>query len=207
MRRPRKNATNASPCGMMSVLCSDGSRCRSGPACLTPSARTPDGYCQPSCCGRDGSRRRGSPGRPPWRAIRVHVPVARLVLALALRQDGQLAEARKALAAAILSYDWRPAQARAPDAWICHVLRREAEGLILPNLPAFLEGKYQPPDNDERLALLAAQLGIWEFRGLLGAARVIQANERQHAAGWERAIAEYRKLVTEKPADGAWLTT
>ena len=35
---------------------------------------------------------------------------------------------------------------------------------------------------------------------------MIQANERQHVAGWERAIAEYRKLVTEKPADGVLLT-
>jgi hypothetical protein len=33
-------------------------------------------------------------------------------------------------------------------------LRREAEAMILPNLPAFLDGKYRPQDNDERLALL-----------------------------------------------------
>ena len=37
-----------------------------------------------------------------------------------------------------------------------HVLRREAEGLILPDLPAFLEGTYQPRSNDERFALLGA---------------------------------------------------
>ena len=41
-------------------------------------------------------------------------------------------------------------------AWILHVLRREAEGLILPDLPAFLEGTYQPRSNDERFALLGA---------------------------------------------------
>ena len=87
-------------------------------------------------------------------------PIARLVLAMALHQDGQLAEARKTLAAAILSYDWRETQARDHDAWICHLLRREAEGMILPNLSAFLDGKYQPQDNDERLALL----GICQFR-------------------------------------------
>jgi tetratricopeptide (TPR) repeat protein len=139
-------------------------------------------------------------------ASRVGGPIAPLVLAMALRQDGQLAEARKTLAAAILSYDWRPTQARDSVAWIRHVLRREAEDLILPNLPAFLDGKYQPLDNDERLALLAAQLGTWEFRGLHGAAEVIQANKRQHVAAWERAIAEYRKLVSEQPADGALLT-
>ena len=34
------------------------------------------------------------------------------------------------------------------------MLRREAESQILPNLPAFLAGKYQPQDNEERFALL-----------------------------------------------------
>ena len=42
--------------------------------------------------------------------------------------------------------------------------------MILPNLLAYLEGKYQPPDNDERLALLAARLRIDEAQGLHGAA-------------------------------------
>ena len=250
---------------MKSVPCSDESRCRNGPSCSTRNARTPDGQCQPSCCGRDGSKRRGSPGRPlfegnpldhnawfgyaelclflgredeyrrarrdllarffitdnpyfaertgracllmpatgdelhqavaltrrtaasdpsahasdyPWflfarglaeyregkldqaistmrgDASRMGGPFARLVLAMALHRDGQLAEARKTLAAAILSYDWRATQARDHGAWICHVLRREAEGLILPNLPAFRRGEYRPQDKDERLALL-----------------------------------------------------
>jgi serine/threonine-protein kinase len=58
------------------------------------------------------------------------------------------------LAAAVLAYDWRAAEADNRDAWTCHILRREAEGMILSNLPAFLDGKYQPQDNDERLALL-----------------------------------------------------
>jgi tetratricopeptide (TPR) repeat protein len=70
-------------------------------------------------------------------ASRVQLPVPRLVLAMALYRHGQMGEARKTLAAAILSYDWRETQAREPGAWICHVLRREAEGLVLPNLPAF----------------------------------------------------------------------
>jgi serine/threonine-protein kinase len=39
------------------------------------------------------------------------------------------------------------------------VLRREAEALILPNLPACLRGDYQPQDNDERLALV----GVCQF--------------------------------------------
>ena len=48
-------------------------------------------------------------------ASRLDRPIARLVLAMALHQEGQLAEARKTLAAAILSYDWRATQARDPD--------------------------------------------------------------------------------------------
>jgi serine/threonine-protein kinase len=42
---------------------------------------------------------------------------------------------------------------------IAHSLRREAEAMILPDLPAFLDGKYRPRDNDERLALL----GVCQF--------------------------------------------
>jgi serine/threonine-protein kinase len=130
----------------------------------------------------------------------------RLVLAMALHRSGQVAGARKTLAAAVLTYDWKTRQALDQDGWACHVLRREAEGMILPDLPAFLDGKHQPQDNDERRALLAAQLGTWEFRGLPVAARGIEANGRQQVAAWERAIAEYRTLFTEQPADGAlWL--
>jgi serine/threonine-protein kinase len=103
-------------------------------------------------------------------ASRVPGPGPRLVLAMALHQSGQSAEARKAFAAAVLSYDWRATQARNHDAWIPHVLRREAEGLILSNLSAFLAGKYQPQDSEERLALLAARLAGCEFQGLQGAA-------------------------------------
>ena len=116
-----------------------------------------------------------------------------------------MAGARKTLAATVLTYDWRARQALDQDGWTCHVLRREAEGMILPNLPAFLDGKYQPQDDDERLALLAAQLATWEFRGLPGATGGIEANGQQQVAAWERAIAEYGKLVTELPAKGTLL--
>jgi serine/threonine-protein kinase len=84
------------------------------------------------------------------------VPAPRLVLAMALHRSGQAAEARRTLAAAVLAYDWRANSVNDEWAWILHVLRREAEGLILPDLPAFLEGTYQPRSNDERFALLGA---------------------------------------------------
>jgi eukaryotic-like serine/threonine-protein kinase len=70
-----------------------------------------------------------------------------------------VAEARKTLAEAVASHDWRPDLVRDQDDWIYHVLRREAEGLILPGLPAFLAGTYKPRDNNERLALL----GVCQF--------------------------------------------
>jgi serine/threonine-protein kinase len=92
-------------------------------------------------------------------ASRVLGPAPRLVLAMALHQFGEEAEAREALAAAVLAYDWRATQVRELHGWICHVLRREAEGMIVPNLPAFLDATYQPQDNDERFALL----GVCQF--------------------------------------------
>ena len=99
-------------------------------------------------------------------AASVGGPGPRLVLAMAQHQTGQKDRALKTLAAAVLSFDWSAAKADNRDpAWIAHVLRREAEALILPNSPAFLEGRYQPRDNDERLALL----GVCQFQDLRGA--------------------------------------
>ena len=89
-------------------------------------------------------------------AARVLGPSPRLVVALAQHRGGQTEQARKTLAAAVASYDWDAVQADLLEDWVAHVLRREAEALILPDLPAFLEGKGEPRDNDERLALLGA---------------------------------------------------
>jgi serine/threonine-protein kinase len=78
---------------------------------------------------------------------------------MALHQNGNVIEARKTLATTILAHDWRPDQIDDERNWMYHVLRREAERTILPKLPAFLDGKYQPQDNDERVALL----GVCQF--------------------------------------------
>jgi serine/threonine-protein kinase len=93
-------------------------------------------------------------------------PAPRLMVAMAEYRNGQQDEARKTLAAAISGFDWSAAQVGSRDHWIWHVLRREAEALMLPNLPAFLAGTYQPRDNDERLGLL----GACQFQGRYGAA-------------------------------------
>jgi serine/threonine-protein kinase len=99
-----------------------------------------------------------------------------LVLAMAQFQSGSTKEARKTLAAAVRTYNWgeSPSDYQADQAkvWASHVLRREAEGLMLPNLPAFLRGHYQPQENDERLALL----GTCQFQDLRAAAAGLYAD-------------------------------
>jgi serine/threonine-protein kinase len=89
-------------------------------------------------------------------ASRVMGPAPRLVLAMAQHRQGQGKQARKTLAKAVVAFDWSAAEADSHDVWICHILRREAEALILPSLPGFLRGEHQPQDNDERLAFVGA---------------------------------------------------
>ena len=53
---------------------------------------------------------------------------------------GSAEEARKSLAGVVSAHNWTQGQADHTTAWVSHVLRREAETLILPELPAFLRG-------------------------------------------------------------------
>ncbi len=78
---------------------------------------------------------------------------SRLVLAMAQHRSGRVEEARDTLIIALAFYNWNQATGAGHDVWINHVLRREAEMLIVPNLAAFLKGDYQPKDNAERLEL------------------------------------------------------
>jgi eukaryotic-like serine/threonine-protein kinase len=108
-------------------------------------------------------------------------PAPRLILAMAQHQEGQTEQARQTLARTILAFDWDAAQADRSGVWIAHILRREAEGLIIPNLPALLRGECEPMNNDERLALV----GICQYQG------------RCHAAArlFAEAIATDRSLI------------
>jgi serine/threonine-protein kinase len=99
-------------------------------------------------------------------------PGPRLVLAMAQFRSGSPKEARKSLAAAVAAYDWKQLPDDFPSVWTSHILRREAEAMILPNLGAFLKGKHQPQDNDERLALLA----ICQVQGLYAACAQLYAD-------------------------------
>jgi serine/threonine-protein kinase len=65
-------------------------------------------------------------------AASVMGPSPRLVLAMAQYQKGQKDQAGQTLEAAARSYDWNTAKADNHEAWIAHILRREAESLIQP---------------------------------------------------------------------------
>jgi serine/threonine-protein kinase len=79
-----------------------------------------------------------------------------LVLAMAQFKSGAQMPARKSLAKAIRNFDWSARRADDQAVWISHILRREAESMILPNFGRLFDGKDPPANNDERLALLGA---------------------------------------------------
>jgi eukaryotic-like serine/threonine-protein kinase len=89
-------------------------------------------------------------------------------------RSGSPDEARQTLAVAVRENDWAKSAPTTdpPVVWVSHVLRREAEAMILPNLPAFLRGEHQPQDNNERLALL----GVCQFEGRYAAAARLYAD-------------------------------
>src|SRR5262245_35316805 len=126
-------------------------------------------------------------------AANVMGPAPRLITAMAEYGKGQREEARRTLAETISGFDWSAAQAVSRDHWIWHVLRREAESMIFSRLGEFLEGKYRPQDNTERLAftgasrfnnltLAAAKLYADAFASDPKLAENIQAGHRFNAA-------------------------
>jgi serine/threonine-protein kinase len=66
-------------------------------------------------------------------------PSPRLVTTMALYQKRQKDEAGKLLAEAVLSYDWSAGKASSREAWIAHILHREAEAMIQVDEPAAKE--------------------------------------------------------------------
>ncbi|HEX8915402.1 MAG TPA: tetratricopeptide repeat protein, partial [Humisphaera sp.] len=90
---------------------------------------------------------------PPTRVLG---PMPLLLAAMSHHRLGRPAPALAALREAALAYDWSPVESAGPERCMYHVLRREAERLIIPELQAFLDGTYQPRSADERVALTAA---------------------------------------------------
>lgn len=70
-----------------------------------------------------------------------------LVNAMAHSELGHTEQSRRSLVEALKTYDWKSSDG------IIHPLRHEAEARIVPHLPGFLKGEYQPLDNAERLDL------------------------------------------------------
>jgi serine/threonine-protein kinase len=129
-------------------------------------------------------------------AAQVSGPASSLILALALHRSGRPAEARKTLAAAIVSHDWRTIRVRDRNDWFIHILRREAERLILPDLPAFLDGKHQPRDNDERLALL----GVCQFTNRTLALARLYADSFAEAPPLAKAVGPIHRYAAARSA-------
>ena len=69
-------------------------------------------------------------------AAKVLGPSPQLLRAMAEHRAGETGSARTSFAAAIASFDWRPAAADSRDVWLHHILRREAEAILRPNAPA-----------------------------------------------------------------------
>jgi serine/threonine-protein kinase len=65
-------------------------------------------------------------------ASKVMGPSPRLIVAMAQYRQGHKNQARKTLAEAVGAFDWRAPKADRREVWIFHILRREAEALILP---------------------------------------------------------------------------
>jgi serine/threonine-protein kinase len=104
-------------------------------------------------------------------AANVLAPAPSLITAMSLYRAGQEDEARRRLAMTMCDFDWRAESAASREMWMYHVLRREAEELMLPNLAAFRENAYRPTDNDERLAFL----GMCAFEGRNATASLLLA--------------------------------
>src|SRR5262249_1276238 len=62
----------------------------------------------------------------------VLVPAPKLVLAMAQFRMGKADDARRTLEAAVGQFDWNLTKAGNREAWMNHVLRREAESTIGP---------------------------------------------------------------------------
>ena len=68
-------------------------------------------------------------------------PTPRLVAAMALHRLGRKDEGLRAYAEAIRTGDWEKAHANDREKWIYHILRREAEAMMLPDLQSSSERK------------------------------------------------------------------
>jgi serine/threonine-protein kinase len=124
-------------------------------------------------------------------------PCPRLVIAMAQHRSGHKSQARKTLATAVVEFDWNANQVDNRDVWLCHILRREAEVIIVPELPKIVEAKYQPRDNDERLAAL----GFCQSHGLHRTAARLYAEALANDPELENSLASESRSRASRTAD------
>jgi hypothetical protein len=96
-------------------------------------------------------------------------PTPLLLRAMAHARGDSSAAARLALIDGLLVYDWSAERALTREDWLAHILRREAEPLVLPRLASFRSGAGPSFDAQER-----ALLSGFESAALVGAARFEQ---------------------------------
>jgi serine/threonine-protein kinase len=87
---------------------------------------------------------------------RIMGPCPKLIMAMAFKGQGRNAEAEHMLAEASVKFDWRVGSADSADLWVYHILLREAQSRIVPDLGSLVNGSRQPIDNDQRAILIAA---------------------------------------------------
>jgi serine/threonine-protein kinase len=115
-------------------------------------------------------------------------PGPRLVLAMAQFRSGSPQEARKSLAAAVAACDWKQVPDDFPSVWTSHLLRREAEVLIVPNL-----GRVSSRESISRKAM-KRDLRLWRSvrQGLYAVCAQLYADT--FAAG-----SEFRRSLDGRP--------
>ena len=64
--------------------------------------------------------------------MKILEPAPHLLMAMIQHQQGQPQIAQKSLEAAVARFDWNPTKANNREAWMYHILRREAEKMVGP---------------------------------------------------------------------------
>jgi tetratricopeptide (TPR) repeat protein len=115
-------------------------------------------------------------------ASRVNGPMPHLVVSMAQTRVGRRDLALESLATAIRIYDWSDSRVRDEAGCIYHVLRREAEHVVMPNLTQLLAGHEKPRDQNERMALIA----ICQSMEKTAQAARLYADAFREAPAWSR---------------------
>jgi len=82
-------------------------------------------------------------------AGKVMGPCPRLVIAMSQYRLGDAAKARDTFARALKMANWDLSHVRSHSQWIWHIVRREAESVILANPPGSAEGDHKPQVNEQ----------------------------------------------------------